>query len=130
FAEIVALFKAALVLGRRTCPSKDVLRLTEVGIGVRALPLRLSSSRVLSGSSRMDSDFFQNSQPALPRFIVGFLVGVNRISRILAGAHEAMPRPVVGYRIICLASLFHHIRRFWNRGSDARVIAGVETIDG
>src|SRR5262245_32246918 len=66
FAEIVALFKAALGLGRRTCPSKDVLRLTEVGVGVRALPLRLSSSRVLSGSSRMDSDFFQNSQPALP----------------------------------------------------------------
>src|ERR1035437_6521687 len=71
----------------------------------------------------------EESFPALPRVVAGFLVGGRGVGGF-SGAHEAVARAVIGHWFEGFARGFHSGDGVWNRGADARVVAGVKAVNG
>src|SRR6266849_3181579 len=72
-------------------------------------------------------DLLQQFLPTLPSFVAGFLVGFAGVGGF-AGAHEAMARAFIGYRLISLFRFFHELARFRDGRVDAGVVAAVEAV--
>src|SRR5215510_1345519 len=75
------------------------------------------------------SELLENALPSLPGFIARPLVGLFQISRVFAGAHEAMPGAFVDDRIELLASFSHQSLSLGDRRVYALVGAAVKAID-
>ena len=56
-------------------------------------------------------------------------VGGVGVGGVFAGAHEAVACAIVGDGLILFAGGFHGVGGVWDRGADARVVAGVEAVD-
>src|SRR5271156_3014719 len=66
--------------------------------------------------------------PAGPGGVAGFFVGFAGVGSF-AGAHEAVAGAIVGDGVVGFAGGFHGGDSVGNGGADARVIAGVKTVD-
>src|SRR5215467_8694090 len=59
---------------------------------------------------------------------MGLLVGFISIGRIFSCTHEAMFCPIVGDRIVFLASLLHPCFSVRNGGANTGIVAGITTV--
>src|SRR6266849_7872269 len=104
--------------------------------------LRVSAVEIMNGSSllkRSDDEFLrgpsgrefvsvaQDTLPVHPRVRPRLFIGIARVWS-LPRAHEAMCRPLIGHRIVCLSSGFHLRDGIRNRGVYARVVPSVKAI--
>src|SRR5215469_4671386 len=73
---------------------------------------------------------FQQFHEAGEGLLSGGGVGWILVAWVFTGAHESVARAVVGYGIVECAGGFHGIFCRGNRGAYARVVTGIEAIDG
>src|SRR5215831_17908481 len=71
----------------------------------------------------------QKRFPAGPGVGASLFIGVVGVGSF-TGTHEAVARAIVGYRIVGFAGGFHGGDSIGNGRINARVIAGVEAVDG
>ena len=59
---------------------------------------------------------------------MGLLVGGACVRR-LTGPHKPMSGTLIGFWLVCLPELFHHLGCLGNRGRNSCIVAGVKAID-
>ena len=74
--------------------------------------------------------FMEEFDEASETLLAGGLVAGDRVGGVFPGAHEAVTGAVVGHRLVFLAGGLHGGDGAGNGGSDAGVVAGVETVHG
>src|SRR5262249_14755127 len=75
------------------------------------------------------SDLLQDLLEPRPCLLPRRLVGIDLVLGIFSGAHEPVPRAVVGHGLILLPGRLHPCLALGERGTDAGVVAGIEAVD-
>src|SRR5215470_2010212 len=88
-----------------------------------------SEARSTAPPSNPPLQFCKQSLPSYPRVGAGFFVCVVCV-RSFTGAHEAVTRSFVCDRVVSFAGGFHRSDGVWDCRVDARVVAGVEAVNG